>query len=156
MGVKGGKKHQATWSGTYRPSTSEIKAYSHSKAVRASFYVAWKNAKEKAPYTAEESLVKPAAVTVARIMGSDAVANELAMVPLSNNTVKHERNFVGDAGDVSAHFFRRRGYNTPCPQWRSEAKCRLEPTIKVPPFQPLKFAYKNLKWKIMFRAYLKI
>jgi len=113
--------------------------------VRASFYVARKNAKEKAPYTAEESLVKPAAVTVARIMGSDAVANELAMVPLSNNTVKHERNFVGDAGDVSAHFFRRGGYNTPCPQWRSEAKCRLEPTIKVPPFQPLKFADKNLK-----------
>jgi len=28
-------------------------------------------------------------------------------------------------------------------QWRSEAKCRPGPTIKVPPFQPLKFAYKN-------------
>ena len=30
-------------------------------------------------------------------------------------------------------------------QWRSKAKCRPEPTIKVPPFQPLKFAYKNFK-----------
>jgi len=39
-------------------------------------------------------------------------------------------------------------------QWRSEAKCRPGPSIKVPPFPPLKFAYKNLKWKkIMFRAY---
>jgi len=28
--------------------------------VRCSFTVAWKNARAKAPYTAEESLVKPA------------------------------------------------------------------------------------------------
>jgi len=27
-------------------------------------------------------------------------------------------------------------------QWRIEAKCRPGPTLKVPPFQPLKFAYK--------------
>jgi len=41
--------------------------------------------------------------------------------------------------------------------WRSKAKYRPGPTIKVPPFQPLKFAYKNFKWKkIMFRAYSKI
>ena len=32
-------------------------------------------------------------------------------------------------------------------QWRSEPKCRTGSTIKVPPFPPLKFAYKNLKWK---------
>jgi len=37
-------------------------------------------------------------------------------------------------------------------QWRREAKCRQGPTIKVPPFPPLEFNYKNLKWKIMFRA----
>jgi len=30
-------------------------------------------------------------------------------------------------------------------QWRSEAKCRPGPTLKVPLFPPLKFAYKNLK-----------
>jgi len=39
-----------------------------------------------APYTAGESLVKPAAVKIARIMHSDAVANKLAMIQLSNNT----------------------------------------------------------------------
>jgi len=40
-------------------------------------------------------------------------------------------------------------------QWRSEAKCRPGPTIKVPPFPPLKFDYKNLKREnIMFRAYI--
>jgi len=39
-------------------------------------------------------------------------------------------------------------------QWRSKAKCRPRPTIKVPPFPPLNFVYKNLKWKkVMFRAY---
>jgi len=42
-------------------------------------------------------------------------------------------------------------------QWRSEAKCRPGPTIKVPLFPPLKFAYKNLKGKkIVFYSYLKI
>jgi len=41
-------------------------------------------------------------------------------------------------------------------QWRSKAKCRPGPTIKVPPFPPLKFAYKNFKWKFMFRANSKI
>jgi len=33
----------------------------------------------------------------------------------------------------------------PKTQWRSEAKCCQGPTIKVPPFPPFKFAYKNLK-----------
>jgi len=41
-------------------------------------------------------------------------------------------------------------------QWRSEAKCRMGPTIKVPPFLPFKFLYTNFKWKFMFHAYLKI
>jgi len=40
-------------------------------------------------------------------------------------------------------------------QWRSEVKCCPGPTIKVLPFPPLKFAYKDFKWKFMFRAYLK-
>jgi len=55
-------------------STSGVKAYSHSKAVRA-FSVAWKYATAKAPYTAGMRLVKPAAVKIAGIMRSDAVAN---------------------------------------------------------------------------------
>jgi len=41
-------------------------------------------------------------------------------------------------------------------QWRSEAKCRPGPTIKLPPFPPLKFAFKNFIWKFMFRANLNI
>jgi len=41
-------------------------------------------------------------------------------------------------------------------QWRSKAKCHPRPTIKAPPFPPLKFAYKNFKWKFMFRANLKV
>jgi len=36
-------------------------------------------------------------------------------------------------------------YKNWSPQWRSEAKCRPGPTIKVPPFPPLKFAYKIFK-----------
>jgi len=41
-------------------------------------------------------------------------------------------------------------------QWRSEAKHHPGPTTKVSSFTPLKFPYKNLKWrKIIFRAYLK-
>jgi len=47
------KKHQASSSPTYRPSTSGVQAYSHSKAVRASFHVARKNARAKALYAAE-------------------------------------------------------------------------------------------------------
>jgi len=40
--------------------------------VHASFSVVWKNARAKALYTAGKSLVKPAAVKIARIMCSDA------------------------------------------------------------------------------------
>ena len=34
-----------------------------------------------------------------------------------------------------------------CLQWRNEAMCLPGPTTKVPPFPPLKFAYKNFKMK---------
>ena len=44
-----------------------------------------------------------------------------------------------------------------CGVWCSKAKCRPGATIKVLPFQPLKFAYNILnETKIMFHAYLKI
>jgi len=46
--------------------------------VPASFTVAWENARAKAPHTAEESLVKPAAVKIARIMCSDVIVQECA------------------------------------------------------------------------------
>ena len=38
-----------------------------------------------APHTAGENLIKPAAVEMARILCDDAVANKLAMIPLSND-----------------------------------------------------------------------
>jgi len=41
-------------------------------------------------------------------------------------------------------------------EWRSKAKCRPRPTTKVPPFPPLKLAYKIFKWKFVFRANLRI
>jgi len=44
----------------------------------------------------------------------------------------------------------------PSIQWCSKVKCRPGPTIKVAPFPPLKFAYKNFKWKFMFRVNSKI
>ena len=59
--------------------------YSHSHAVSASFAVAWKIARAKAPHTAGENLIKPASVEMARIMCGDAIANILEMVPLSND-----------------------------------------------------------------------
>ena len=78
------KEHQVKRSRIERPATWGGLAYSHNKAVRASFSVAWKIAQVNAPQTAVENLIKPAAVEIARIMCGDAVANELAMVPLSN------------------------------------------------------------------------
>ena len=73
-----------------RPATWDGVACSHSKAVKASFTVAWKIARAKAAHTAGENLVKPAAVEMAKLVCGDAVASKLAMVPLSNNT--HPRN----------------------------------------------------------------
>jgi len=46
--------------------------------VRVSFSVAWKNPRPNMPYTAGESLVKPAAVKIARITCNDAVAQGCA------------------------------------------------------------------------------
>ena len=71
-----------------RPSIWGGVAYSHKDAVRASFSIAWKIARTKAPHATAERLVKPAAVEMARIICGEAVANKLAMVPLSDNTIK--------------------------------------------------------------------
>ena len=82
------KEHQVKQSRIDCPAAWGGVAYSHNKAVRASFFVFWKIAREKAPHTAEENLIKPAAVEMARILCGDAVANKLAMVSLSNDTIK--------------------------------------------------------------------
>ena len=72
------KELQVTWirKSTYCPATSGVKAYSHSKEVRAYFPAAWKNARAKALYIAGETMVKPAVV---KIVYSDALGNKLAI-----------------------------------------------------------------------------
>jgi len=84
---------------TYCPYTCGAKTYSHSKAVRASFSVAWKNARAKASYAAGESLVTPAAVKIAMTMSSDAVADKLAMVFLGDES----RIFCGPERSTSSN-----------------------------------------------------
>ena len=71
-----------------RPSIWGGVAYSHKDAVLASYSVAWKIARAKAAHTTGERLIKPAAIEMARIMCGEVVANKLAMVPLSDNTIK--------------------------------------------------------------------
>ena len=58
--------------------------------MRASFFVSWKIAREKAPHTAGENLIKPAAVEMAGILCGDIVSYgyKLAVVPFSNDTIK--------------------------------------------------------------------
>ena len=82
------KEHQVKRSRIDRPTAWGGIIYSHSHAVRASFAVAWKTARAKAPYTAGENFIKPASVKMARIMCGDAVANKLEMVPLLNDSIK--------------------------------------------------------------------
>ena len=50
--------------------------------MRVSLFVAWKIAQAKAPHTAGENFITPAAVKIARIMCGDAVAKKLATVLL--------------------------------------------------------------------------
>ena len=45
-------------------------------------------------------MVKPAAVEMTRVMCGEAIANELAMVPLSNNTVKLKRRVEELSADI--------------------------------------------------------
>ena len=70
------------------PAAWEEVVYSYDKAVRASFFVTWKIAREKAPHIAGKNLIKPAAVKMARILCGDVVANTLTTIPLSNDTIK--------------------------------------------------------------------
>ena len=82
------KEHQVKRSRIDRPTASGGIIYSHGHAVRASFAVAWKIARAKAPHTAGENLIKPASVEMARIMCGDAVANKFKIVSLLNDTMK--------------------------------------------------------------------
>ena len=81
------KEHQVNRSRIDCPAAWGGVAYSHNKAVRTSSFVSSKIVREKAPHTAVENFIKPAAVEMARILCGDAIANKLAMVPLSNDTI---------------------------------------------------------------------
>ena len=84
------KERHAKRSRINRPSIWGGVAYPHKDPVQASFSVAWKIARAKAAHTTGERLPadKPASIEMARIMWGEAVANKLAMVPLSDNTIK--------------------------------------------------------------------
>ncbi|CAL9691707.1 unnamed protein product [Knipowitschia caucasica] len=57
------------------------------KAQRASYEVAYVIARTKKPHTIGESLIKPAAIAMSRIMHGDKQAAELEQVPLSDGTI---------------------------------------------------------------------
>lgn len=57
------------------------------KAQRASYEVAYLIAQTKKPHTIGETLIKPAAIVMSRIMHGDKQAAELQRVPLSDGTV---------------------------------------------------------------------
>ena len=82
------KEHQVKRSRVDRPATWGVVVYSRNKAMRASFSVAWKIARANALHTAGASVIKPAAMEIARTMCVDAVASKLAIVPLSKDTIK--------------------------------------------------------------------
>ncbi|GAA6104710.1 SCAN domain-containing protein 3 [Tachysurus ichikawai] len=57
------------------------------KAQRASYEVAYLIAQTKKPHTIGETLIKPAAIVMSRVMHGDKLAAELEQVPLSDGTV---------------------------------------------------------------------
>ena len=82
------KEHQLKRSRIDCPAAREGVAYSHNKAVRASFFASWKIDREKVSHTAGGNLIKPVSVEMARILCGDVVANKLAMLSSSNDTIK--------------------------------------------------------------------
>ena len=81
------KEHQVKRSRIDHPATREGVAYSGNTAVRASFAVAWKIARAKAPHTGGENSIKLAAVERARIMCGGPFARKLA----NGSSIKRHR-----------------------------------------------------------------
>lgn len=63
------------------------KATIPSKALLASYKVAWRIAMSKKPHTIAGNLILPAAMDIVSIMIGDAAAKQLKNVPLSDNTI---------------------------------------------------------------------
>ena len=66
------------------------------KAQLASFKVAYRIAKCKKPHTIAEELVLPAALDLVSTMLGESVAQELKLVPLSNNTICRRIDKIAD------------------------------------------------------------
>ncbi|XP_073667603.1 SCAN domain-containing protein 3-like [Paramisgurnus dabryanus] len=75
------------------------------KAQRASFEVSYLIAQTKKPHTIGETLIKPAAIVMSRIMHGDKLAAELEQVPLSDGTVS--RRITEMAQDIKCQLIDR-------------------------------------------------
>lgn len=67
-----------------------------SKALLASYKVAYRIARSKKPHTIAEELVLPAALDMVSIMIGESAAKQLASVPLSNNTISRRISDMSD------------------------------------------------------------
>lgn len=74
----------------FKSSTNSMKTYCHAtvSAVKASYLLAYRIAKNNKPHTIGENLILPAAIDMCtEILGKEA-ANKLKTIPASNNTVQ--------------------------------------------------------------------
>ena len=81
------------------------KTTTSAKAQMASFEVAYLIAQSKQPHTIEETLMKPGAVTMSRIMHGNKMARELETVPLSNDTITRRINDISN--DIKCQLIER-------------------------------------------------
>lgn len=80
--------------------SKEMVEFSHTemRAIKSSFVVAYKVAKEKKPFTITESFFKPTMIEVLKIMLGDSAAEKVDAIPLSNDTIS--RRIVDMSHDV--------------------------------------------------------
>lgn len=74
-------------------------------ALRASYLVAQRVAKNRKPHTIAETLIMPAAIDIVREMLGEKAAEKLKVVPVSNNTIQRRINNLAD--DVSSQLIER-------------------------------------------------
>ena len=64
--------------------------------LTASYEVAYLIAKQGKPHIIDKTLVKPAAMQLAKIILGKEAENKLSLVPLSNDVVKNQINDIGE------------------------------------------------------------
>ncbi|XP_060872696.1 zinc finger BED domain-containing protein 5-like [Metopolophium dirhodum] len=86
-----------------KQSTSFIKQTSvPTKALLASYKVAFRVAQSKKPHTIAEELILPSAIDMVSTMIGESAANQLKNIPLSNNTINGARAMAGHYGGLQA------------------------------------------------------